>query len=215
MVSDFLKEAPKWLHPIAVMFEHQLEKYGVSARAAMWRSEERQQMRFELLANIIAPEDLKGGITINDLGCGYGAFFDYFCHDLIMSDSRYYGYDIAEKMIDAAQSKITDPRAYFKQSLVALIAADYSFASGPFNYRMEVDETLWLKYVQESLIDLWSQSKKAMAFNMLNKEHARYQDHLYYADAEQFENFCKTELSANVTLKNDYDDEEWTIYVRR
>ncbi len=215
MVSDFLKEAPKWLAPIAVMFEYQLDKYGVNAEGAMWRSTERQQMRFDLLTKIIAPEDLNGSITINDLGCGYGAFFEYFCDDPMMNNSQYFGYDIAEKMIEAAESRIQDPRAYFRQSLVALVPASYSFASGPFNFKMAVDETLWLQYVKESLKDLWSKSLKGLAFNMLNSTHAHRQDGLYYADSKAFVKFCKTELSENVTLTDDYDDEEWMIFVRR
>ena len=215
MVSDFLKEAPKWLAPIAVMFDYQLDKCGVNAQGAMWRSKERQQMRFELLVSIIDPVDLNGGITINDLGCGYGAFFEYLQTDPIMNDSKFFGYDISEKMIEAAESLIDDPRAQFRQSLVALVSADYSFASGPFNFKMDIDETLWVKYVQESLKDLWSKSQKALAFNMLNNQHQHHQDGLYYADAAVFETFCKTELSENVTLINDYDDEEWTIFIRR
>ena len=215
MVSDILKEAPKWLAPIAVMFEYQLDKCGVSAEGAMWRSAERQQMRFDLLAKIITPKDLNGGITINDLGCGYGAFFEYFRDDPLMKGSQYYGYDIAEKMIEAAESGIQDPRAHFYQSLVAAVPAEYSFASGPFNFKMEVDETLWLRYVQESLKDLWAKTFKGLAFNMLNSTHAHHQDGLYYADSAAFVAFCQTELSENVTLINDYDDEEWMIFVRR
>ena len=215
MVSDLLKEAPKWLAPIAVMFDSQLEKYGVNPRGAMWRSAERQQMRFELLTKIIAPEDLNGDNTFNDLGCGYGAYFEYFRDDPIMNDSQYFGYDIAEKMIKAAKSRIQDPRVHFQQSLVASVSADYSIACGPFNFKLDVDETLWLRYVQDSLKDLWSKSNKALAFNMLNSTHARHQDGLFYADSAEFFRFCKTELSENVELINDYDDEEWAIFIRR
>lgn len=215
MVSDFLKEAPKWLAPIAVMYDYQLDKCGINAKGAMWRSKERQQMRFELLTSLIAPEDLKGGITINDLGCGYGAFFEYLRDDPVMENSQFFGYDISEKMIEACLSRIKDPRAQFHQSLVALIPADYSFACGPFNFIMEVDEKLWLQYVQESLLDLWQKSLKGLAFNMLNVNYHRHQEGLYYADPVDFEAFCKRELSEDVTLKTDYDDEEWTIFIRR
>ena len=215
MVSNFLKEAPQWLAPIAVMYDCQLDKCGINAEGAMWRSKDRQQMRFELLAKIISPKDLNGGITINDLGCGYGAFFEYLRDDPVMQKSEFYGYDISEKMIEACESRIQDPRAHFRQSLVALVPADYSFACGPFNFIMDVDQKLWLQYVRESLQDLWSKSLKGLAFNMLNVNYHRHQEGLYYADSAVFETFCKTELSENVTLINDYDDEEWTIFIRR
>ncbi|MEL0107186.1 MAG: class I SAM-dependent methyltransferase [Rhodospirillaceae bacterium] len=215
MVSDFLKEAPKWLAPIAVMYDYQLDKCGINAKGAMWRSKDRQQMRFELLTKLIVPEDLNGGISINDLGCGYGALFEYLRDDPVMQDSQFYGYDISEKMIEACESRIQDSRAQFYQSLVALVPADYSFACGPFNFIMEVDQKLWLKYVQESLKDLWSKSLKGLAFNMLNVNYHRQQEGLYYADSGDFETFCKNELSENVTLMTDYDDEEWTIFIRR
>ena len=50
---------------------------------------------------------------------------------------------------------------------------------------------------------------------MLNSTHAHRQDGLYYADSKAFVKFCKTELSENVTLTDDYDDEEWMIFVKR
>ncbi|MEQ8192982.1 MAG: class I SAM-dependent methyltransferase [Rhodospirillales bacterium] len=215
MVSDILKEAPKWLAPIAVMFDYQLDRYGVTPKGAMWRNEERQQMRFELMMKLVAPEDLKGGITINDLGCGYGAFFDYLKNDPVLSAGMYFGYDISEKMIEAAQKRIRDPRARFQQSMIALMPADYSFACGPFNFKMDAGNDIWGHYVRDSLKDLWSKTLKGLAFNMLNIKYARHQDGLYYADPLEYEAFCKTALSANVTLLTDYDDEDWTIFIRR
>lgn len=215
MTPNILNEKLKLLNPIAEIFELHLEKFGVCPKAAMWRNQERQQMRFEILAGIIAPEDLNGSITINDLGCGYGAFFSYFCKNKFMENSLYYGYDIATKMIDAAKHQISDPRAHFQKSSMALKTADYSIASGPFNYKINIQDTLWLKYVQESLKDLWLKSRKGLAFNMLNHKNPHPENNLFHADAEQFKYFCKEELSSKVCLIDDYDREDWTIYVHR
>lgn len=216
MNPDDLREAARKLAPIAVLYDFRLKEYGATARGVFWRNEDGQLLRFEQLIGIIDPADDQGGIEINDLGCGYGALFDFLAPHPFMRNSRYFGYDISEGMVREAAQRIRDPRAHFAQCLMATREADYSFVSGTYNMKLDESDRDWAAYVEGSLRDLWSKTRKGLAFNMLCAATKKRKEHdLYYADWRVFHDFCVNELSPNVTVLRDYPLAEWTIHVRR
>lgn len=216
MNPDDLREAARKLAPIAVLYDFRLKECGATARGVFWRNEAGQQLRFEKLAGIIGPMDEVGGIVLNDLGCGYGAFFDFLAPRPFMRDSTYFGYDISEGMVREAAQRIQDPRAHFAQCLMATREADYSFVSGTYNMKLDESDRDWAAYVEGSLRDLWSKTRKGLAFNMLCATGKKRKEHdLYYADWRLFHDFCAKELSPHVTVLRDYHLAEWTIHVRR
>ncbi len=206
-----LQRAPDLLKPIASAFDLRLADWGATARGVYWRNENGQKLRFEVLARVLA--DDPGPFTVNDLGCGYGAFFDFLGPRLGPRLARFAGTDIAPAMIAEAQRRIVDPRAVFVRGLAAGEDADYSFASGTFNMCLKTKPAEWIDYVETSIAHLYGRSRKALAFNMLSGEdNAR--EGLYYANSERFAAFCRG-LGAKVELVTDYPLDEWTIFARR
>lgn len=215
MVSDTLRRAPEFLARIAVLYGKRLERFGARPQGVLWRNAEGQKLRFDVLVRVFDPGDRRGGISINDLGCGYAALFDYLKGRPVMAGSRYTGYDICEAMVETAARRIDDPRARFVQSLVATETADYSFASGTFNLKADVGAGDWKAYVKASLAHLWTRTAKGLAFNMLSVTATRREGGLYYADGAEFLDFCAATLSPDAVLADDYPLDEWTIFVRR
>ena len=218
MVSDPLKRAPKILAPVAVLYDMRLKRFGARPEGVFWLDEDGQRLRFDILSRII--EGAGGSVTVNDLGCGYGAFFRYLKDRPDMKDGLYLGYDISESMVEKAKRLNDDPRAKFVQGLIATWRADYSFASGTYNMRMDTDPDEWAEYVRASLVQLWSASGRGLAFNMLADEDAirrgkPRQDDLYYARSGEYLDFCRRQLSPHSTLIEDYPLAEWTIQVTR
>lgn len=207
---------PGNLDQIAKTYSDRLARYGATANGVFWRNAEGQWLRFEKLIGVIDPCDSDGGITINDLGCGYGALFEVLWHRGFMQHSCYVGYDICRDMLHEARLRVTHPRAQFINSAVATMEADYSLVSGTFNMKLDADDKDWAHYVEASLIDLWSKTRKGLAFNMLSRSRRLLrQGDLYYADWRRYEAFCLGALSPNVTVLRDYPLAEWTIYVHR
>ncbi len=215
MVPAILRRSPEFLAPIAVLYGQRLERFGARPAGVMWRNEDGQRLRFEILVRVLEDEGTAGGVTINDLGCGYAAFFDFLKPLPVMRGGRYFGYDICEDMVDTARRRVDDPRVSLLQSLIATREADYSFASGTYNLKADVDEGEWTEYVKESLAQLWSRAAKGLAFNMLRPDGERREDGLYYGDPRAFLDFCREALSPDATLIDDYPLPEWTILVRR
>lgn len=213
--QDIRKAAGK-LAPIAALYDHRLRECGATARGVFWKNDDGQRLRFEVLLGAIDIADDKGGISITDLGCGYGALFDYIAQRPFMQNSLYFGYDICEAMVLEAGRRVHDPRARFDQSLMATRPADYAFVSGTYNMKLDDSDREWEAYIETNLKDLWAKTRKGLAFNMLcATTKSRKERDLYYADWRVFRDFCVKELSPHVTVLRDYPLAEWTIYVHR
>jgi hypothetical protein len=201
---------------VKTAYRRRFQEYGPEPQGVYWSNAENVKRRFDVLCRIFDPQDIAlGESSINDLGCGYGALYDYLVSNPIMRGGSYYGYDICENLLDACAKRVKDPRAHFHQSMRATETADYSLVSGTFNLNINADDNQWLAYVLASLQDLWDKTDKGMAFNMLHIKDKTSQDGLYYADPLVFEGFCRTHLSNDVTIRDDYGLPDFTIYVRR
>jgi SAM-dependent methyltransferase len=206
--------SPTFLKDISKVFSFRVHTYGGAPAGVLWKNSEGQQLRFEVLAGILDDLPPSTPVTINDFGCGYGAMYD-FLHDLpSMAEMNYFGYDISEKMINTALQLNNDRRATFSEASKIDTPADFTFVSGTFNLKLDVDDGPWNTYVKSTLNQLWVMSDKGLAFNMLDKNHPDQKISLYYANAEEYIDFCKT-LSPDVAFINNYQLDEWTIFMRR
>lgn len=210
-----LGTAPRLLTPVVTAYRKRLHRFGPTARGVFWRDEASSRLRFEVLARIIDERDHAGEAVVNDLGCGYGAMFDVLRTHPALRGGRYYGYDMCTEMVEACQRRIRDPRATFIRHVRATVLADYSFASGTFNLKLDAPSRPWNGYVKASLELLWEMSRTGLAFNMLDLRHRRGDNGLYYADAGEFLDFCRTRLSDDTELIEDYGLPDWTMLVRR
>jgi len=210
-----LKNATPVLAMATKAYENRLSEFGPEARAVFWLNHDMQQKRYQILVDIFDDIDQAGGISIHDFGCGYGALFEYLKDHPVMQKSRYIGTDMSQKMIEAAQFGIQDPRAHFVRHLKATETVDYTFISGTYNMHMGTDDNQWTDYVKASLSGLWRTSRKGLVFNMLHHDTPDKFLGLYYADPKLFFDFCSQHLSGNVRLSIDKPLPDWTIFIRR
>ena len=118
-------------------------------------------------------------------------------------------------MLASARSLVKDKAAVFIDSERILHKADYSFASGIFNVKFDIEEGVWESYIKETLANMNDKSVRGFAFNILTTYVDYREQHLYYADPLSYFDYCKRSFSRNVSLLHDYNLYEWTIYVRK
>lgn len=205
--------ATELLREVAEYYSAKLGEYGVSPRGVDWNSEESQQLRFAQLSKII---QLEQGFSINDLGCGYGALFDY------LSDHwrgfTYTGCDVSADMVWAAKERLgANFNARFYVGSESPEVADYGVASGIFNVRLGRSDSEWHEYLVATLDVLDRTSRSGFAFNCLTSwsDADRMQDYLYYADPAALFDLCKRRYSRHVALLHDYGLYEFTMLVRK
>jgi hypothetical protein len=200
------------LREIERLYTEGIAKYGLNSQSVGWKDEESQNLRFKKLVELV--DDKDEFITVNELGCGYGAMFDFFKKSNF-NISHYRGYDISKKMIENAKKFIDDKRAEFIHGDKITKIADYCFASGIFNVKFDVNDNLWQKYMEHILYNMNEYSQRGFSFNVLTTYVDYKKDHLYYADPLYYFDFCKRNFTKNVSLLHDYELFEWTIICRK
>lgn len=201
------------LNKVEKLYTDSLKEHGVTSKAVGWTTGDGQILRFDKLVEVV--EDKNQDFSVNDLGCGYGAMFEYFGKKGFKI-SKYNGYDISEDMLKTAKEQIGKSKKVelFKNPKLQT-KADYSFVSGIFNVRFEGDDESWTKFIENTLRDLDANSTKGFAFNVLTSYVDYKEPHLYYADPMYFFDFCKRNFSKKVSLLHDYNLWEWTIIVKK
>jgi SAM-dependent methyltransferase len=198
---------------VAGYYSAKLAEYGETPRGVDWNSEESQVLRFEQLNKVI---HASVGFSLNDLGCGYGALFDYL--DSRYRDFTYSGCDVSTSMIRAAQNRYAyHPNARFVVAAKPPETADYGIASGIFNVRLGRNDAVWRDYLEDTLNGLDRTSRKGFAFNCLTSysDADKMRDYLYYADPCALFDLCRRRYSHDVALLHDYGLYEFTILVRK
>jgi len=200
------------LFEVASYYSDKLAEYGETPRGVDWNGEESQTLRFEELCRIIDTE----GFSLNDLGCGYGALFDFLSDRY--SIYSYLGVDVSEDMVRAAESRYKEKTmARFIANAEPDTVADYGIASGIFNVRLGRTDAEWYGYLQTTLDVLDRTSHRGFAFNCLTSysDEDKMRDYLYYADPCRLFDFCKRRYSRHVALFHNYGLYEFTILVRK
>lgn len=201
------------LAEVADYYSAKLAEHGETPRGVDWNGEESQELRFEQLTKIILQP---AKFSLNDLGCGYGALFDYLSSRC--QGFAYYGCDISRDMICAAQDRhASSSNAYFAIAAEPQEMADYGIASGIFNVRLAKSDAEWRSYLEATLDILNRTSRRGFSFNCLTSysDSDKMRDYLYYADPCALFDLCKRRYSRHVALLHDYGLYEFTILVRK
>lgn len=201
------------LTEVADYYSAKLAEHGETPRGVDWNGEESQVLRFAQLAKIIQPS---GTFSVNDLGCGYGALFDYL--NSVSPDFMYTGCDVSSDMIEAANARYANQsNAQFVMASEPPEMADYGIASGIFNVRLGRNDAEWRQYLETTLDVLNNSSSQGFAFNCLTSysDADKMRDYLYYADPCWLFDLCKRRYSRHVALLHDYGLYEFTILVKK
>lgn len=201
------------LNEVAQYYATKLAEHGETPQGVDWNGEESQRLRFEQLNLLI---DNATPFSVNDLGCGYGAFYEFLGQRHTTFD--YCGIDVSEDMIRAAKQRYPNRRStQFVVASEPSQLADYSIASGIFNVRLGRSNAEWLVYLKATLDVLDSASRAGFAFNCLTSysDADKIRDDLYYADPCALFDLCKRRYSRHVALLHDYGLYEFTILVRK
>ncbi|SDH08849.1 class I SAM-dependent methyltransferase [Roseospirillum parvum] len=202
------------LGPVARIFDNGARMKGARPEGCGWTSTEAVHTRFEQLARLFEAAPQGRAITVNDLGCGYGALFNWLERRLDPPLAGYRGYDISDGMIALARQSIHDPRATFVQADRPDRPADFGLVSGTFNLMGDTPRGEWEAMIRHSLTQLAQSSRYGIAFNLLRADGPKLTGRLYTADPADWVRFA-TRLGRKVHLLTDYLPEDFTVLVRR
>ena len=203
------------LNKIADYYSRKLSEFGATARGVDWNGDVSQTLRFEQLCTVFQKPVIDNQ-TVNDLGCGYGALFQYL--QACRYPVRYNGFDLSVDMIAQAKSFHAGVgEARFAVGSAPDAVADYGIASGIFNVRVDIPDEPWLDQIHATLDAMHETSRLGFSFNALTaySDMDKMRPYLYYADPCQMFDWCKRRYSRHVALLHDYGLYEFTIIVRK
>lgn len=202
-----------FLAEVADYYSAKLAEHGETPLGVDWNGEESQKLRFEQLTKVIQQPE---GFLLHDLGCGYGALFDYLKSRY--QNFSYIGYDVSSDMIHAAQARYANSHnAHFIVAAESPEMADYAIASGVFNVKLGRGDAEWHEYLESTLDTLNRTSRRGFSFNCLTSysDADKMRDYLYYSNPCSLFDYCKRHFSRHVALLHDYGLYEFTIIVRK
>lgn len=193
-------------------YTEKVAAHGPTPRGVDWNSPESQRLRFEQFDRLWRNAR---HLSVNDLGCGYGALLDHLLARGL--DVDYLGIDVSERMLSEGRAHFaSSPKCSFVHGSTFPRVADYCVASGVFNVKVDAEDTVWLEHLFETLQAMNAACSAGFAFNCLTKysDPDRMRADLYYADPLLLFDHCKRRFSKDVALLHDYGLFEFTIVVR-
>lgn len=201
---------PGVLDKVAEFYDAAIVTNGPVAKGVNWSDAEKHALRFRYLCEIL--KDERETFSVADIGCGYGALYDYL-REHGHKVSHYAGYDVAPEMIKAAEGRLAGSSdVVFKQSAAIEIDVDYAFVSGAFNVRLGQDNEAWRRMIEATLDNMNARSRKGFAFNLMTDRVDWRDDNLFYANPGEFLTRC-FDYSRHVRLLHDMPLYEWTMLV--
>lgn len=189
-------------------FSSLFAEHGMSAKSLDWGSQQSQETRFAVLADLT---DLSRA-SILDVGCGLADFHAWLLEQGVPHD--YTGIDVTPEMVAAASTRFPDITVHHGEILSCTLfperSFDYVFASGVFYLRREAPEA----YMQATVTRLFSLCRKAAAFNSLSTWSPVRDPGEFYANPLATAAWC-AELTPRLVLRHDYHAGDFTMYLYR
>lgn len=186
--------------------------------AVLWLNYKRQLKRFEIIADNISNGGLIAGDTLADIGCGYGAFFEFLHSRKDFSPAHYYGLDISTEMIKFCRKTYNCRTASFLNASGLEHLCSFSIISGTFNRAATSDLSKWENYVFSNLLNIWHCTQKSMIFNMQFtglKESLITNDMIYYIARPRLLDLLDTIGGHYYLVCHPYLPNDMTVVVKR
>jgi SAM-dependent methyltransferase len=200
---------------IAAYYTAKVTKFGAIPFGVDWTCVPTQELRFVQLLRICR---FASPLSINDVGCGYGALVGYLDKRHYDCTIDYLGIDLSAAMIRQARRLWHNrDRAHFVSGHVIPRIADYGIASGVFNVQLEQSVGGWESFVAKTLDHLNQTSARGFAVNFVKvpPRGSRRRVGLYTTEPEQWVNYCTAQFGAAAEVISDYGLREFTLLVRR
>jgi SAM-dependent methyltransferase len=199
---------------IAAYYSSRLGQFGTTPLGVDWTCQATQEMRFVQLLKLC---DFTSAVSLNDLGCGYGALIAFLDRRHAGGAIDYLGIDVSQAMVRRAR-RLWRGRSNtsFAHGHAGSRMADYSIASGIFNVEQDQPRHEWETFVATSLDNLYETSRRGFAVNFMKQSTAGSgRNGLYYTDNTHWARYCATKFAATAEVHEGYGLKEFTLIVRR
>jgi len=175
-------------HDLNRIYRRRFAAFGHTPKGVFWNSTSNQMNRYASLLKLIGSSDFgpRQSLEIAEIGCGYGALFDYLKRHAANYDWRYQGIDINPSMIKACKARFPDDAHRFYVGKKPANSVDFCLFSGTYNLCTLDDWQVWERYIFTCLDACWNKSRLGMAINFLCAAAPKIRKQIYYANRDAF-----------------------------
>lgn len=197
-------------HYSATFLEH-----GPTSEGVDWGTKaDRIKTRLEKMAAVIIGDNsIK--IRILDIGCGYGAFYEYLS-SCYAGEVEYTGIDLCENMIKEAKKQ--HPHAKFiigdfMDYDFGEEVFDYVICNGIFTQKLSASSLEMHEYLKQALQRMFNLCQKGFVFNIMSSYVNFHSENLFYFSPAELLSYLLSNVSQNVRLDHSYRFFEYSCYV--
>ena len=197
-------------------YSRRLKQQGSNARGVFWASRLSQHARFDH-ALMLLQSKWHNKAKICDIGCGYGALFEFIGKTPRYQSLVYHGIDINKDMV-AACLQVFGRTAPFTCERTPPTMVDVGVYIGTFNLCYADSHTLWQDYVLTQLHKSWDKCQYGIILNITSKPSAQIHNQIFYAEPRGFAELLKQHFgqSAHIqTHSTRYVDNDSTFVISR
>ena len=167
-------------------YRDRLATHGATPNGVFWRNESSQIARFDALLNVVAKVTPVANPMLGDVGCGYGAMFDFLQKTPRYQNFHYIGVDINRAMINTCRQKFPDQKHLFFVGKHPPSSVDFCMFSGTFNLCHTNDTSLWHEYIFANLQQCWQRSRYGLVLNLLCGPKTKITNQIFFAERQTF-----------------------------
>ena len=174
-----------------------IKKYGTNAKGVNWVSEETQELRFDIILDML-PKKID---SLADAGCGFGDFFIYFQKQALSCNS-YIGIDSIDKMCTIASKNTGQEIIQADITKDILPSCEYYICSGAMNVLNSFETHLFIQ-------NCFKSSQKAFIFNLLHGD--KQSDTFNYMTTNKIKKIAKGLGVERIEIRDDYMNNDITV----
>ena len=182
-LGQFLFEAS-----IKSAYTRRFKERGAQAEGVFWASRISQTARFEQVLTDMKAEIGSRSFSLADIGCGYGALFDYIRCTSDWHQIDYSGVDITPEMVRYCKRKHPTDKHRFSLGRLPKHPVDFAVFVGTFNLCHTDDYPLWEDYILRQLAASWARVRHGLILNITSLEIATINNHIFYVRPDAFAN---------------------------
>lgn len=196
-------------------YTRRFREKGAQAEGVFWASRLSQQARFEQVLGDMRAEYGSARFSLADVGCGYGALFDYTRRTQVWRTTDYHGTDINREMISYCQREHPADRHRFTAGRQPVRQVDFAVFVGTFNLCHTDDYQLWEDYILRQMALSWARVSTGLILNITSQPEARINNNIFYAQPERFADRLVSRFGPTTASPTRFVDQDTTYVISK
>ncbi len=200
---------------ISNIYNKRFQKYLNTPKGVFWNSKLSQDLRLNIILDIIIKGSKSNIVSIADVGCGHGRLFEIIKERNLLDKIEYYGFDINNEFILFCFKNNRFEKVSFEVGTCPSKNVDFVVMSGTYNLTPIDNISFWENYIITNLKSNWNFANKGLIFNVLVNDKRKIKNNLYYTELSWMKKICEINFGKTEISKHGLLAEDITIIIKK